>query len=83
MFGRRAELPRFPITGEDLKARGMEPGPHLGSTLRALEDWWMAAGFPEDKALLLKRLDVMAPLPSTTGSAHKNVPASIESTEKQ
>lgn len=82
-FGRRTEPPRFPITGEDLKARGVEPGPHLGAMLSALEDWWMAAGFPEDKALLLKRLDVMAPLPRTAGSAHKNVPASIESTEKQ
>ena len=83
MFGRRTEPPRFPITGDDLKARGIEPGPYLGAMLRALEDWWMAAGFPEDKALLFKRLDVMAPLPSTAGSAHKDVPASTESTEKQ
>jgi poly(A) polymerase len=82
-FGRRAELPRFPITGEDLKARGVEPGPILGAMLRALEDWWMAAGFPGDEALLLKRLHVMAPLPSAAGSAHNNVPASVESTEKQ
>ena len=82
MFGRRTEPPRFPITGDDLMARGIDPGPYLGAMLRALEDWWMAAGFPEDKALLFKRLDVMAPLPSTAGSAHKD-PASTESTKKQ
>lgn len=81
-FGCKTELPRFPITGEDLKARGIVPGPQLGAMLRALEDWWMAAGFPQDKALLLKRLDVVAPLPSAAGSAHKDLPAPTESTEK-
>jgi poly(A) polymerase len=81
-FGRKAELPRFPITGEELKARGVAPGPQLGAMLRTLEDWWMAVGFPEDKALLLKRLDAVAPLPSAAGSAHKELPAGTESTEK-
>jgi poly(A) polymerase len=81
-FGRKTELPRFPITGEELKARGIAPGPQLGAMLRALQDWWMAAGFPEDKALLLKRLDAVAPLPSPLGSAHKDLPARTENTEK-
>ena len=85
-FGRKADLPRFPITGEELKARGVEPGPQLGAMLRSLEDWWMAAGFPQEKALLLKRLDAIAPLPSPSGSAHKNLPTpaeNAENTEKQ
>jgi poly(A) polymerase len=82
MFGRRAELPRFPVSGEDLKARGMQPGPQLGATLKALEDWWMATGFPADKALVLKRLDAMAPLPSTAGSAHNDPAAAVEKAEE-
>jgi hypothetical protein len=28
----------------------------MGRTLRALEDWWIAAGFPEDKEQVLRRL---------------------------
>jgi poly(A) polymerase len=81
-FGRKTKLSRFPITGEDLKARGVLPGPQFGAILRALEDWWTAAGFPEDKALLLRRLDALAPLPNAAGGAHKDVPARTESTEK-
>ena len=81
-FGCKTELPRFPITGEELKARGVAPGPQFGAMLRALEDWWMAAGFPEDKALLLKRLDAVAPLPSPAGSAHKDLPVRTGNTEK-
>ena len=81
-FGLREELPRFPITGDDLKARGIAPGPQLGALLRALEDWWAASGFPQDRLLLLKRLDAMAPLPSPAGSAHKDPPTPVESTEK-
>src|SRR5262245_30533084 len=82
-FGRKTELPRFPITGEELKLRGVAPGPQFGAMLRALEDWWMAAGFPEDKAVLLKRLDAVAPLPSPGASAHKDLPARTDNTEKQ
>ncbi|WP_181702567.1 CCA tRNA nucleotidyltransferase [Chthonobacter albigriseus] len=37
--------PRFPITGADLVAQGMEPGPELGKRLRSLEEAWIRGGF--------------------------------------
>jgi poly(A) polymerase len=61
-FERKTQLPRFPVTGNDLKRSGIEAGPHMGAILKALEDWWMAAGFPEDKETVLKRLEIMTPL---------------------
>lgn len=48
--------PPFPVTGADLLARGLEPGPEVGRTLRMLEDWWIASGFTADKSALLARL---------------------------
>lgn len=52
-------VPRFPVSGADLVARGLPPGPEVGRTLRKLEDWWMAAGFPEDKETVLSRLGAL------------------------
>ena len=49
--------PVFPVTGQDLIARGIAPGPGLGARLAALEDWWIAAGFPDDRAAILARLE--------------------------
>ncbi len=40
--------PPFPFTGTRLMAHGLPKGPHIGQALRALEDWWIAAGFPTD-----------------------------------
>jgi len=48
--------PTCPVTGADLLARGIEPGPALGQTLRELENWWIASGFAADKNALLERL---------------------------
>jgi poly(A) polymerase len=59
LFERRAVLPEFPVSGADLIARGVAPGPAMGGMLRALEDWWIAAGFPEDKEQVLRRLASM------------------------
>jgi poly(A) polymerase len=56
LFENSAALPEFPVSGADLIARGIKPGPAMGRTLRALEDWWIAAGFPEDKEQVLQRL---------------------------
>lgn len=39
--------PRFPITGRDLIAEGVRPGPELGRELRAREEAWIAGGFGE------------------------------------
>jgi poly(A) polymerase len=59
LFEKDAALPQFPVSGADLIARGMKPGPAMGRTLRALEDWWIAAGFPEEKEQLLRQLAII------------------------
>ena len=48
--------PRFPLTGADLLAAGIPPGPDLGRMLTALESWWIAADFAPDRAACLARL---------------------------
>lgn len=55
----RWSAPVFPVKGADLVARGLRPGPRIGATLRALEDWWIAEGFAPDRAALLARLAVL------------------------
>ena len=52
-------VPRFGVTGKDLMARGIPAGPVLGEKLRQLENWWIEAGFPDDKAAILRHLDEM------------------------
>jgi poly(A) polymerase len=49
-------VPHFPVTGADLLARGFAPGPAIGETLRALEEWWCARGFAPDKAAILDEI---------------------------
>jgi tRNA nucleotidyltransferase/poly(A) polymerase len=49
------QIPRFPVSGRDLLALGMEPGPGIGATLGRLEDWWMASDFQPGKDELLER----------------------------
>jgi len=52
----RWPIPVMPVSGGDLLATGMNPGPQIGVTLKALEDWWVASGFAPGKDELLKRL---------------------------
>ncbi|MET0238415.1 MAG: CCA tRNA nucleotidyltransferase [Sphingobium sp.] len=48
------DVPRLPVSGGDLIARGLSPGPEVARTLRVLEDRWIAAGYPpRDQALVL------------------------------
>jgi poly(A) polymerase len=49
-------IPAMPVSGGDLLAAGMNPGPEIGVTLKALEDWWIASGFTPTRQDLLKRL---------------------------
>jgi len=37
--------PAFPVSGDDLQKLGQKPGPEMGETLRAVEDWWIARDF--------------------------------------
>ena len=41
-------IPRLPIGGGELIARGVEQGPEVARTLKAIEQAWIDAGFPPD-----------------------------------
>ena len=49
----RLEVPKFPLTGDDLIAHGMRPGPALGTELERLEKKWIASGFTLSRQALL------------------------------
>ena len=48
--------PELPIDGRDVMAKGIDEGPKIGTTLRALEEEWIEADFAPDRRALLKRL---------------------------
>ncbi len=45
--------PRFPVSGRDLMALGIPPGPELGAVLKDLEERWLASDFRLDRPTLL------------------------------
>jgi poly(A) polymerase len=45
------QRPPFPLSGGDLIAMGLTPGPVVAATLRAVEERWVKEGFP-DKSVL-------------------------------
>lgn len=51
--------PEFPLSGKDLKAAGVEPGPRMGKALEALEALWVRSGFTADKEKLLTALKLL------------------------
>lgn len=51
--------PEFPLSGKDLKAAGVEPGPKMGKALQALEALWIRSGFTADKEKLLIALKLL------------------------
>ena len=52
----RWSIPVLPVSGRDLLAAGMSPGPESGVMLSKLEDWWVASDFQPSRDELLKRL---------------------------
>jgi poly(A) polymerase len=51
--------PPFPLTGADLQAAGIKPGPDMGRILAGLERWWIDADFkPDHDACLAKLKDL-------------------------
>ncbi len=48
--------PEFPVTGRDLKKRGLTTGPELGSELARLEDLWVDSDFTLGRDDLLARI---------------------------
>ena len=55
-LAREWDVPQFPVTGDDLIAKGIRPGREMGLLLAKLEDAWEAEGYAPDKAALLKRI---------------------------
>ena len=54
---RRWTPPEFPLKAADFIARGVEKGPMLGAALRAAEDAWISAGFPDNRATIERIAD--------------------------
>jgi poly(A) polymerase len=48
--------PDFPLSGHDVMALGIPPGPRVGALLDAVERWWEAAGFAPDRAQCLAHM---------------------------
>jgi poly(A) polymerase len=46
------DIPQFPLKGGEIVARGIKAGPEVARTLRALEDRWIAEGFPPRERVL-------------------------------
>jgi poly(A) polymerase len=56
----RFDKPRFPVSGSDVTALGVAPGPRIGQLLSALETVWLERNFALDREALLARLKEMA-----------------------
>jgi poly(A) polymerase len=48
----RWSAPVFPLKSADFVGRGIAPGPRLGAAMAAAEKAWIAAGFPDDRAIM-------------------------------
>ena len=54
------QRPKFPLTGKMMQQAGMADGPAMGQMAFALEQWWVAEGFPNIEAVeaeLKKRVE--------------------------
>jgi poly(A) polymerase len=50
------QRPKFPLTGENVKAAGVPEGPLVGRILAEVEDWWIDSDFIDDEFSLAERL---------------------------
>ncbi|NTE54835.1 CCA tRNA nucleotidyltransferase [Agrobacterium tumefaciens] len=50
------QKPGFPISGADVMAAGVAPGPKVGEVLKSLEEKWIDVNFSLDRAALTARL---------------------------
>ncbi len=48
--------PVFPLTGKDVKALGVEPGPQIGELITRVEDWWESNDYIANRQMCLDRL---------------------------
>ena len=52
-------LPEFPLSGKDMQAAGVKPGPQMGKMLEALKALWVRSGFTADREKLLMALKLI------------------------
>ncbi len=48
---------KMPVTGDDLKQRGVTEGRAIGATLKTLQAKWIRAGFPRDPGVIARLID--------------------------
>ncbi len=48
---------RLPVSGEDLKQRGLSEGRAIGAALKHLQARWIREGFPRDPAVIARLID--------------------------
>lgn len=53
-YARDFKVPTFPVTGKDLLASGMKPGPKMGERLRRMENAWVFSRWTKTKDELLE-----------------------------
>jgi poly(A) polymerase len=51
------DRPKLPVSGRDLLARGVAPGPQVAALLGQFERAWVAAAFPDDPATITALID--------------------------
>ncbi|MHA7873359.1 MAG: hypothetical protein ACX939_13500, partial [Hyphococcus sp.] len=44
--------PEFPASGKHVLAAGVSPGPDVAAILAAVEEQWIAEGFPPDERVM-------------------------------
>ncbi|HVZ99992.1 MAG TPA: CCA tRNA nucleotidyltransferase, partial [Caulobacterales bacterium] len=52
--------PKLPLSGEEVMAAGVPPGPKVGEVMREVETWWIDSDFTEDKLSIVERLKAVA-----------------------
>jgi poly(A) polymerase len=52
--------PAFPLSGHDVTALGIPPGPRVGALLDAVERWWEEGDFAGDRDECLSQLKKLA-----------------------
>ena len=53
-------IPTFPLKGGEIVARGIKAGPEVLRILRAVEDRWVAEGFPGEERVVELLAEEMA-----------------------
>lgn len=52
--------PQLDLTGDEVVAAGVPPGPKVGMVMREVEAWWIDSDFPDDKLSIVERLKAVA-----------------------